>query len=295
MSVYCITLISVCILCYIAEEYDWPEIDEYDRLRVLHTPDTQKIYFLVACILILVAGLRYRVGTDYMAYYHGYEYYLESLPNAIRGLNEPGYGLIVWIATHFYYDGAAPIFLASLVTISFPLLVIYRHSKELLLPVFLFVTMGCWSGSFNGVRQYLAASVLLCGYKSLRERDLLNYCLIVFVAFLFHRSAIVFIVLYFIVDKEISITNIILLIVVTGIMLYSYDRVFQFANLVMDQEYSLEIAYTSRAVNRLRVLSTFVPVIIFGYEFYSQKKNAISIIHTKYTHFQSGIICIGYE
>lgn len=275
MSVYFITLISVCALCYLAEEYDWPEIDEYDRLRVLHSPDAQKLYFVAACILICVAGFRYRVGTDYMAYYRGYVDYLDNLPNAIRNLNEPGYGVLAWIATRFYNDGAAPIFFASLVTVSLPLLVIYRHSKELLLPTFLFMTMGCWTGAFNGVRQYLAASILFCGYKSLRERSIINYCLIVFVAFLFHRSAIVFIVLYFIVDREINIPNIIILIITTGLLLYSYDRVFQFANFVMDQEYSLEIEYTSRAVNRLRILATFVPVIIFGFEYLNQKRTQL--------------------
>lgn len=275
MSVYIITLIGVCGLCYLAEEYDWPEIDKFDRLSVLHTPDAQKLYFIAACVLIFVAGFRYRVGTDYMAYYRGFEDYLDNLPNALRNLNEPGYGVIAWIATRFYYDGAAPIFLASLVTVSLPLLVIYRHSKELLLPTFLFMMMGCWSGAFNGVRQYLAASILLCGYKSLRERSFIKYCIIVFVAFLFHRSAIVFILLYFIVDREINIPNIIILIVATGLLLYSYNRVFQFANFVMDQEYSLEIAYTSRAVNRLRVLATFVPVIIFGLEYLNRRRTRL--------------------
>lgn len=273
MSVYIITLISVCALCYLAEGYDWPEIDEYDRLRVHHSPDTQKLYFVAACILICVAGFRYRVGTDYMAYYRGYVEYLNNLPNALHNLDEPGYGALVWIATRFYNDGSAPIFLASLVSVSLPLFIICRYSKELLLPTFLFMTLGCWTGAFNGIRQYLAAAVLLCGYKSLRDKNALKYCLIVFVAFLFHRSAIVFLFLYFVINREINITNIMLLVAAAGLLLVSYDRLFSFANYIMDAEYSLEDVYTSTSVNRLRILSTCVPPAVFLYEYSGNDKN----------------------
>lgn len=272
MAIYYITLTLVCMICYYSEELDWPEVNVYNKLRIIHSSDTRKIYILVAVVLIFVAGFRYKVGMDYSAYYRGYADYLNSLPNAIKELDEPGLGVLIWIATRFYNNGAAGIFVASLVTISLPLIVIFQHSNRLILPTFLYITMGCWTGSFNGVRQYLAASVLFFGYESLKERNIVKYCIIVFIAFLFHRSAIVFIVLYFIVNRDISIPNIVMLIGVIGILFLSYDRVFQFANFIMDKEYSLEIAYTSRAVNRLRVLATFVPVFIFSYAYYDKKR-----------------------
>ena len=133
--------------------------------------------------------------------------------------------------------------------------------------------MGCWSGGFNGIRQYLAAAILFCGYRSLRERRILDYCLIVFVAFLFHRSAIVFLFLYFAVNREINIPNFILLVVVAGALLVSYDRLFAFANYIMDAEYSLDNVYTATSVNRLRILATCVPPAIFLYEYYGEEKN----------------------
>lgn len=289
MTIYYFTLLLVCLLCYIAEELDWPVVSEFNEFRIIHTSDTRLIYILVACVLIFVAGFRYNVGMDYMAYYQGYAGYLKNLTNAIRTLDEPGFGVLAWIATRFYNDGASAIFIASVVTVSLPLLVIYRHSNRLLLPTFLYITMGCWTGSFNGVRQYLAAAVLLCGYEYLKEKNLFKYCVIVFVAFLFHRSAIVFIILYFIVNRDITIPNVIILIAFTGLLLLSYDRVFQFANIVMDKEYSLEIAYTSRAVNRLRVLATFVPVIIFAYEYFDQKRTQSTVFSLNILIFRAAL------
>ena len=272
MSVYIITLILVCILCYLAEEYDWPEIDNNDRMRVLHTPDAQKFYFMAALVLICVAGFRYRVGMDYMAYYKAYRTDIANLPYSLRTLNEPGFGIIAWIATRFYDDGAAVIFLSSLVTIALPLIINYRYTDQLLFTTFLYVTVGAWGGSFNGVRQYLAAAILFCGYRFLRERNLIGYCIIVFTAFLFHRSAIVFLILYVVAISEASVRNTVFIILVSVLILLSYDRVFQIANFIMDAEYSLQDAYTAASVNRLRILATFIPTVVFIYFYYGKTK-----------------------
>ena len=277
MSVYILTLISVCTLCYLAEEYDWPEIDEYDRLKVLHSPDAQKLYFVAACILICVAGFRYRGGMDYMAYYGSYKDDIDNLSNSLRTLNEPGFGIIAWIATRFYDDGAAVIFLSSLIIISLPLIINYRHTGQLLLTTFLYLTMGGWLGSFNGIRQYLAASILFCGYKSLRERNFLKYCSVVFMAFLFHRSAVVFLILYVVVNREVSIRNTILIILISVLILLSYDNVFLVANYIMGAEYSLEEAYTASAVNRLRVAAAIIPSVVFLYSYYGKTKSESEI------------------
>ena len=273
MKVYFITLFTVCILCYLAEEMDWPMSDELEKIKIIHSSDTQIVYFVVICILVLVAGLRYNVGADYGVYYHGYTDYIDNLHESLKSLDEPGYGVLAWIATRFINDGAAAIFIASLVTISLPLIVIYRYSDKLLLPVFLYITIGCWSGSFNGVRQYLAASILLCGYKALRERNIFKYCLIVFLAFLFHRSAIVALLLYFVTKRKITPYNIVLLIAIASIALISYEQVLSIAGFVMEKEYSMGNAYTSTAVNRLRILAACAPAVVFVYAYYDKAKS----------------------
>ena len=273
MSVYFITLAAVCFLCYYAEGADWPEEDEYDKIRFHHTSDTLFYYFIALCVLVFVAGFRYYIGSDYGAYYNGYVSDINELSNAIKTLKEPGFGFLARLATFFYDDGIAVIFMASLVTIVLSLTVIYRYSDTLLLPIFLYITMGCWSGSFNGVRQYLAASVLVCGYKSLRDKKLIEYCIIVFLAFLFHRSAIVFLFLYYVVNREINIPNIIFLVVVVIALYVSYESVFSFANFIMNDNYTLNDEYTSTIVNRLRILAACVPSIVFLYAYRGIEKN----------------------
>ena len=274
MYIYIFTIVFTCLLCYIAEELDWYKTGNCECLGVVHSPDTRIVYFLVVCILIFVAGLRYKVGDDYMGYYKGYSISTDELLKSIKSLDEPGYDIIAWVITRFIDDPAAVIFTSSLVTISLPLIVTYKYSKGLLLPTFLYITMGCWTGSFNGIRQYLATSILVCGYKSLREKKFLKYCLFVFGAFLFHRSAIVFLFLYFVVNREISIPNIIFLLAAAGLLLFSYDRVFHFANYVMKKNYSLENVYTATSVNRLRILAACVPSVLFLIGYHGEEKKA---------------------
>ena len=89
MTVYYLTIVLVCLLCYYAEDLDWPEIDEINKIRIRHTSNTGIIYACVIGLLIFVAGLRYKVGMDYSAYYKNFENYINTLPTAIRELDEP--------------------------------------------------------------------------------------------------------------------------------------------------------------------------------------------------------------
>ena len=259
MSVYYYTFFSIVVLGIIAQRLDKPVVSG-DTFH--HSLGTLFFYVLLSGVMIFVAGFRYRVGSDFGAYYKGYSFYIENLPMAIRTLNEPGYGVLAYIGTFFYRDGSAAIFMASLVTIALPMIIIYRHTDHLFLAVLIYY-LTCWSGSFNGIRQYLAASVLFCGYIYLLDRKMIRYCIVVFLAFLFHRSAIVMVFIYPVLHRKINIQNILLIIVVTGFMLFSYDFIFSLANLIMEKEYSLNNAYVTHIVNRLRILTACLPAFFF--------------------------------
>ena len=127
----------------------------------------------------------------------------------------------------------------------------------------LFVLMGFWHGSFNGVRQYLAASVLFCGYNYLKEKQLLKYFLVVCIAFLFHRSAIVMLFLYPVVHRKINQVNILLSAAVLAVFSFYSRSMFSVAGWIMEKQYSLNNGYTSHQVNIIRVVAACIPAIIF--------------------------------
>lgn len=279
MIVYLATLLVVAYLCSIAEKQDRLIERKHEGVAIVHSKNAYKLYFLASCVLVLVAGLRYRVGTDYGAYYFGYEDYITKLFENLGTLHEPGFGIVAKASTLLINDGALVMLLASVITIGLPLVVIYRNTNELFLATVLLVIMGYWHGSFNGVRQYLAAAVLFCGYKLLQDREFRKYLIAVFVAFLFHRSAAIMALFYFVVYREVSFKNVVLLVVVIFVALRSYDVIFNLSNTLMDKAYSEDNAYTSTLVNRLRVLSSCVPAIIFMLEYRNVKFTKIQMFH----------------
>ena len=269
MTVYLITFLISVLFSYMAEgQYESEDSlsDKYvvkEKYIVNTERHTGYFFFLTGCVLILVAGLRYRVGTDYGFYYSRYPRSIANLPHSILALDEPGFGFLAWIVTRFVNDGGAVILVSSLVTLALPLMVIYRNTKKLALATALFIVTGFWHGSFNGVRQYLAAAILFSGYSFLKDRQFRQYCLVVFAAFLFHRSAIIMLPVYFIVHRKINQTNLCL----TGAalaLINVYSRFFlPIAGWIMEKQYSRDSGYVTQQVNILRIAVECIPLIIF--------------------------------
>ena len=290
MATYCIVILSVCFLCKLAEDADYTGNPIVNEVKVVHTADAGCFYTIAAGILILVSGLRYKVGTDYWTYYNGYAKYIKELPEALLSFQNPGYGVIAWIGTWFYDDGAVVIFLCALITVGLTLYVIYQYTDKLLMAVFLYITLGCWHGSFNGVRQYLAAAILFCGIDALKEEKYVRWLAVVLLAALFHRSVLVMAVLCVLVYRKIDHKNLIIFLTIAFIAVFTYQRLFSVANFIMDKEYNLARLYTSRSVNRLRVIAAILPACIF-YLAYKDKEDITSteVFYTNLSLIHAGI------
>ena len=98
--------------------------------------------FTVAAVLIAVAGLRYRVGTDYMAYYRTRVTDWQTVWDYLIHFREPGIRLLSKISTMILDDGATLIFICSIIIIGIYSLMIYRYSPMYLVSVLIFLFFG---------------------------------------------------------------------------------------------------------------------------------------------------------
>lgn len=263
MTVYYITLFLIVVFGFLAQNYDYVINGELSVGKVRHTNMSKRFFVLLSLVLILVAGLRYRVGTDYPAYYKGFLSYAEDFWNSLKGFDEPGYRFMCRILAIFTSEPAVSIFFASLITIGISLIVIYRHTDKLLLAILFFVFLGCWHNSFNAVRQCMAASIAFCGFQYARDKKLAKYILIIFLAFLFHRSAIIMLPLYFLINIDIKFKNILFLIAATVVVLLSYESIMPMIGTLTDQVYSETNTYIWGSVNVLRIMVACAPAIMF--------------------------------
>ena len=261
MSPYYWTIALTALLSFFAEHYSLRQENTLGPLTNESIP-TKLLLAMVTMVLIFVAGCRYYVGTDFGAYYKGLTLYGDRLEEAIRTFDEPGLPLLANVVRWFTDDGAYLVFSCSFFTIGLFLLTIYRTEKSYFMATLLFVLVGIWDGTFNGVRQYFAAAILFAGHRYIYEKKLWQYLIVVFLAACFHVSAVVMAALYFLLRNRITPRNVILLALGTIIVSANYDTVFSFIGLLKDSDTAGTTEYAQRSVNILRILVAVAPAVL---------------------------------
>ncbi|MCQ2484194.1 MAG: EpsG family protein [Clostridia bacterium] len=94
---------------------------------------------------------------------------------------------------------------SSIFAIPMPLIILYKYSYPFDLSLYLFVTYGYVGGMMNGMRQYMAAAIVLCGTKylfSLKKTSFIKYAVIIMLAWSMHNSALIMLPLFFVVRRK---------------------------------------------------------------------------------------------
>ena len=261
MTPYFLTIILMVIFSSAAQTTR--KVDTGSRL--LESKPASKITsaLLIAAVipLIFTAGFRYEVGADFNAYYKADEVFGGHVWEKIKTLNEPGISILVEIINLFSNDGAAYIFTFSFLTIVPTTYILLRRSNNYTVILLLYVFCGCWHGIFNGVRQYLAATVIMFGYRYIQEKKFVKYATTVLIAYCFHSSAIIMIVPYFVMRGKINFRNIFLLALGTLLVSSNYEAIFSFIGALKDKDVSVG-TYATTSVNILRVLANCAPAVL---------------------------------
>ena len=243
---------------------------------------------LLSFILISVSGLRYWVGTDYGTYYRWIVSDWPTIWSRIIQYKEGGFFLLVKLARTIWNDGQSVIFLSALITVGLYCWTIYKYSPIYLISILLYLFMGEWQGSFNGVRQYLAAAIVFAGHRFILERKLWQYCLVVFIAGMFHTTALIMILPYFLFTRKADITQMVLLAVGAVIVRFSYGLIF---NLIGGYKGTvMNVAgdtYLSNSVNIFRILVAFVPVMIYVFLCRKERHTKEQVFYANATLFNA--------
>lgn len=175
-------------------------------------------------ILFIIVSLRYGIGPDYFHYEQiflkskslfeiDYLYFLQQENNI-----EYGYLFLQSIIKIFTDDFSIFIILYNFILFFFLLLGIKKFNHKNI-QLFVFFTL-LHLYYISGHRQAMAMVILYYNLSNLLDRRLLRFSLFSFLAFLFHRSSLIFFPLYFL-----SITNInrkIWFLIMTTSLLMSY-------------------------------------------------------------------------
>ncbi|WP_186667716.1 EpsG family protein [Sporosarcina sp. BP05] len=172
---------------------------------------------------VLVAGLRYGVGTDYHAYEQWFSYYLS---NSVRfdEYQDIGFALMV-VTLQLFTDNPQSLFLVSaLITISLVIKFIKNNTDIYDLGFFLFITLYLYYSGFNIMRQWIAISIFLYSLKYAFDKKYYKYILFVLLASSFHTSALLMLPLYFILNFKINKKNISILIIISSLLAFFFEE-----------------------------------------------------------------------
>jgi transmembrane protein EpsG len=223
-----------------------------------------KIIFAVASVtmMILVSGLRYVRG-DTTTYRHKFELLPLNLADALtQRSTEKGFIIYLWLLKNIWDNSQFFLFVTSVITLSILVYIYYKYSTFIELSIFLFIASGCFGVTMNGLRQYLAAAVLIIGFKWVVNKRWWVFFLLVMIASSIHTSAIIMLPLYFVLRQRAWTFKTVFLICAAFAFIMFADKLLPFMfDLLEDTKYlSLEKYYVQASV--IRPIVAFIPLAL---------------------------------
>jgi hypothetical protein len=148
--------------------------------------------FILACFIVfIVAVCRFNIGYDYGNYY---SFMYPRLDNIVIDRSELFPRLFYYIADFFNLPFLFFLFLA-IINYMLVFHIIEKYSLSKYESIIVFVSL-FYLTTLSTVRQGAAVPVLFWGFKYIKDKKLFKYILVCIIAFNFHRTAILGLVLY---------------------------------------------------------------------------------------------------
>ncbi|HHW37917.1 MAG TPA: EpsG family protein [Bacillales bacterium] len=256
MTVLWIHLVFVYVCSFLSRYFSVPELKNINYIK-----PNRWMTFLVILSFVIVSGLRRNIGDTYF-YKHIYESN-EFTWDYIFAHGDIGFGILQKILKLFTDDSQVLIFITALITNVLIIVILYKYSRLPELSMYVFITSGMQIVSMNGIRQFLAASILFTAIKYLIEGNWIKYSLIVLFASFFHQSAIIMIPVYFIVRRKAWTGATLMMLLLSVFFTFGFDKFSQILFGAMgDSHYSVYQGSTEGGANILRVAVYAAPVIL---------------------------------
>ncbi len=191
-------------------------------------PKYKKLYcIIIALQWILISGLRHwSVGADTYNYYRAFENgkntsWSEIFSNCYNYLfhgfktKDPGYYLLQKLFQVFSDNYQVFLIFIAFVFIGLMAWWIYKNSNMPEISFLIYSTVFYSFYAVTGHRQTIAtALIVFIGYELIKEKKYLRFMLVAFIAFMIHKSSIVFIAYMIIANINLSLAYVIIIAVI---------------------------------------------------------------------------------
>jgi hypothetical protein len=228
--------------------------------------------FLLILITIILGGIRWETGTDWVNYYNFFHYNASTWKDYHKNF-EISYNLLNFIINKYFNS-----YTLLLIIMSFFVIVLRYNTIKLIsvYPIMSYYLFFCDNiGGMFAVRQTLAISIVLTSIYYIHKKNKILFILITILAISFHLSMIIWFISYPLYHKKInSKTMILLFIIATGIgMLGTKLLIFLVEGTIVKFSISGHIAsriqtyilgkYNDGSFSVFRMILSFVKRVIF--------------------------------
>lgn len=237
-------------------------VESYYKKSINTDKRTKEVYlFWCGLIVFLMIGLRNKSlgSVDSLNYYNNWlklrELPFSKLASFMEESDmESGYLFTIWCISRVFIHPQFVFVLSGLLFTVAVCQTIYKNSENVMLSMVMYICLGLYIFMVQGLRQSIAISICLLAIEPCKKRHLIRFALCIALAFCFHRTSVVFSVMYFFYGLKFSQKTKLRLIVLGIILLAASPIIMKYGNQFLDREYEGEASGTALIASVIYVI-----------------------------------------
>lgn len=230
------------------------------------TNNIKPFLIISGLILFLYASLRaHNLQPDipiYVNYFNKYATYdYQEITMIFSGTaKDPTFHFVGWLFSKVFIN--VQWWLAFIAGISLAVFcyLFYKESKNPILSVIGLISLGYFEFTLSGLRQAVALSFTMLSFFSIKNKRPIKFIILVLLASLFHRTALIFLITYPIANSKMNKMHFIVATVVIALFIFGQSFIRNFMQEYLeDTQYE---GYINRTVN-LTVSGLVIQLVIF--------------------------------
>lgn len=264
MYLYTLILVLSCVIAWVTktvQDYRFAIGNIKSRISI------KKVgFFLCFGFLAFFSAIRDGVGCDYNSYVR----HILNIQAGNYSYMEIGFQKVVLFFERIDPNPRFVIIVFGILTCFFYIKAIWDQSDDIPFSVFIFLAWGYYFLTYNTVRNYFALALVIYSIKFLQNKQILRFVIIVLIASLFHKSALVCIPLYLVAKLKFNKKHIFLFVGIIVICLAAQGVISGIVYRIYPGY--LNSVYDTSRISYLNILKALL-VLVFGSFYFSNIKD----------------------
>ena len=258
MILYYIILLLSTILLYFSR------IEVYEN----NGKTKQKILIVLALlVLVIPAGFRWNVGTDFEMYNLFFEKYKSRFVLDLQ--IEPMFKLFCFLPGQIFNTSLVTFILIAVYTYGLVFKFCKKNCKFYELAMFLYLCMGFYFSSLNIVRQWMAIPAMLLSYNYISEKKYYKAILFFLLSYLCHYTSILLLpIIFFLTVIKKEKTRILILLLSIFIFLFSNKIISIIQMFLLEISFLSKYAYYFSKANSMNASFILPAICLIIYVYY---------------------------